>query len=457
MKRSYQIALFLNVMVSIPFSTNAQNWQALGGGTSMTIRDIYADSANNLLYLGGNFEFAGGVTVNQLGVWDGNSWSTIDGGSGEIGCSNGCSPILSIRNYQGETFVAGSHSMMGGDVNNKYLSRFNGSQWTSCGNPYYGEILLETIGNNLFAFVFEDTLNGNFIPVIASWNGSEWIDFGTNLPPASSSLYLWNGVEYQGDLYFGGNFDMDIDNIHEIIKWDGTNWSGLANGGIIGDAYVNAMAVYGNQLWIGGYFFEADGNVNDYLMVWDGQQWSNPFPGIQFTGQVKDLQVIENELYIVGAHEAVADTGHYGIARYDGTMFRSFGGSYNYPTHVAGLNGEVYVVSGPFFNDDDWKFIYQWMGGDSVDYSYYAALDVPEFSDNSFKVYPNPASETITIQFDFPLKQNLPVRLIDIQGRLIKEELFLSGELSKLLQLGEVRKGCYFLSLGEHVEMLIVN
>ena len=60
------------------------------------------------------------------------------------------------------------------------------------------------------------------------------------------------------------------------------------------------MAVYNNELWVGGLFTYADGFgiPVSYLAKWDGTQWYNV--GLIPNGPVTDLAVLGNDLYISG-------------------------------------------------------------------------------------------------------------------------------------------------------------
>lgn len=450
--RKQGITLFC---VFLSHVTCSQNWTSLGGGTDNITSDCYADTINNLLLISGSFEFAGNTRVNQVAIWDGVSWSPIGIGSGDTSCNYGCESITKILIYDSLVCVSGSHRMMGGDLNNQYLSKFDSNSWSAFGSPQNGAKVWR-LGNELFAFPIDDSLSGNPISVVAKWDGTQWLDFTSPLPTNSALEYFSCAANFQGEHVFGGNFDVSGQNFHEIVLWDGADWWGLADG-VQGNAWVNDMMVYKDHLWVGGYFSEADGNVADFLMVWNGQQWFDPFPGVQFTSQVKDLEVIDEELYIVGAHYAFADTGYYGLARYDGTFLRSFGGSSNYPEKVAGLDGEIYVITNKVFAGDTVNYIAQWIGGDSVDYTYYAALDIQEATNNEIKVFPNPAQAALNVQFSDRLMNPISVQLYDLQGRLVREETILSGRPNHTIAVEELQSGLYILAVGQFIERVVVK
>jgi len=63
------------------------------------------------------------------------------------------------------------------------------------------------------------------------------------------------------------------------------------------------------------------------------------------------------------------------------------------------------------------------------------------------KVYPNPASEYITIQFEEPVDKEVAVTLIDAQGRLVKSDLIEPAVTEKMISMQELSAGIYYLRL----------
>ena len=53
---------------------NTTTWSALGTGMNNSVNDIAFDSTNNVLYAGGNFTTAGGVTVNRIVKYTNSSY-----------------------------------------------------------------------------------------------------------------------------------------------------------------------------------------------------------------------------------------------------------------------------------------------------------------------------------------------------------------------------------------------
>ena len=162
-------------------------WSTLGG--SGIEAGLYAiEIHNGELAVGGvNYFEAGGTPVNGMASWDGDSWASLE--------SYGGSPeqlVLALASYQGELYAGGDFSTMGGNAL-KGIARYDGTGWYAAGSGVDSTgVIVDTL-----IFGFGDTL---FIE-------------------APHRVYAM--LEYQGDLYVGGDFNM-IGGIeaHDIAKWN---------------------------------------------------------------------------------------------------------------------------------------------------------------------------------------------------------------------------------------------
>ena len=130
------------------------------------------------------------------------------------------------------------------------------------------------------------------------------------------------------DLYVGGQFinAAGIAEADYVAKWNGSAWSALgSNGPGTGalNGYVNALAVSGSDLYVGGDFTNAAGiPAADYLAKWNGSAWSalgsNGAGDGALDNAVFALAVSGTDVYVGGAFP---DAG--GIA--DGRLPRQVG------------------------------------------------------------------------------------------------------------------------------------
>lgn len=117
------------------------------------------------------------------------------------------------------------------------------------------------------------------IPVtgIATWDGNSW----DSLPnaPGFDGYEVTSMAVYKDELYVGGTFTNFAAPGFYLVKFDGATWSKVTtNAGIRSTGGpVRAMQVYKGQLYVGGDFGQVDGNTVDANRVaaWDGTTWTS--------------------------------------------------------------------------------------------------------------------------------------------------------------------------------------
>jgi trimeric autotransporter adhesin len=264
---------------------NGNNWNALCGDNDRGIHgeyEVYAVATNgNDLYIGGEFNFVGGVPAQNIAKWDGSNWSSLGGGTD--------SAVYAIAMSGDTLYVGGS-----------------------------------------FAHAGDSAINN-----IAIWDGSSWspLETGTNSDVKAITV---NG----SDVYVGGQFtDAGMSTANHIAKWDGVAWSALGDG--LNDG-VNSIAIVDEDIYAGGYFTIAGGQDIKYLAKWDGSNWSAPGDGVN--EPVRGLATSSSFLYAVGEFtEAGGGVVNY-IAKWDGAIWSPIGvGLSDWATSIAVSGRHVYV------------------------------------------------------------------------------------------------------------------
>jgi hypothetical protein len=170
----------------------------------------------------------------------------------------------------------------------------------------------------------DDPLTGAF-----QWNG-----FGQRPLTATVDAIAVSG----SDVYVGGAFTDAGGNLNadRIARWDGTTWNALGSGL---NNTVFAIAVSGSDVYVGGNFTDAGGNLNaDFVARWDGTTWNALGSGLNST--VFAIAVSGSDVYIGGQFDnAGGNLNADRIARWDGTTWNSLGSG------VIGLVRAI-VVSG---------------------------------------------------------------------------------------------------------------
>ncbi|TVQ31871.1 MAG: hypothetical protein EA376_07740 [Phycisphaeraceae bacterium] len=334
---------------------DGESWSPLGGGVTGWVfaLAVFDDGsgAGPALYAGGEFTTAGGEIVNSIARWDGQSWSPVGGGvSGFSGVSalavfddgSGAGPAL---------YAGGGFTIIGGVVVN-HIAKWDGQNWSSLDGGVSGSISGSGGGGVGALTVFDDgsgagpalyaggsffAAGGETVKGIAKWDGASWSGLGGGLNtstgffdhnPYIATLTVFDDGSGDGPaLYAGGHFgDIDDEFVRHIAKWDGVSWSAL-DGGVDGGlpSAVHALTVFddgdGPALYIGGSFTTAGGESANRLAKWDGELWSSLGSGMNST--VNALAVYDDgsgaapSLYAGGGF-TVSTAGDSFIARLQG-------------------------------------------------------------------------------------------------------------------------------------------
>ncbi|MHB8842633.1 MAG: PKD domain-containing protein [Candidatus Aquicultor sp.] len=183
---------------------------------------------------------------------------------------------------------------------------------------------------------------------IAKWDGSLWT------PVDSASGYPYCFLEYNNELYVGGNFSsIQGAGSKGIAKWNGTQWVALGSG-IIG-SYIKDLAVFNGEVYVSGRFWNIGGVNTKGIAKWNGTNWSSVGGGLQGCGNYPRAQALvnfKNDLF-VGGEVCMAGTLPVNcIARWNNSTWDSLGIGVNSDVNaivVDTINNFLYL-SGIFSN-----------------------------------------------------------------------------------------------------------
>jgi hypothetical protein len=422
------------------------SWSALGsglGGGAPTVANLEADKSGDL-FVTGQFETAGGIPIQLIAMWDGASWKDLTPGNNRSWFEGDLPVIYDLSVGQtGDLFAAGSFATIDGvEANN--IARWDGSSWHALsamnGNGVNERALAISVNVDDQVFVGGMFTKAGSLPAnhIARWDGSSWHAWNEGGQGGMNSLVDALAVDRNGVLYAGGYFtSAGTASANHVARWDGTEWSALANGvnaavhalaldssgGLYaggdftaaGQAAVNyiarwdgatwsalgegmgsedaipqvrALAVDGQgNLYAGGNFTIAGGMAANYIARWDGSVWSALGRGMD--DQVTELAVDpQGNLYAAGWFKRAGDVEANGIARWDGSSWSALGSGTNQVEAIAiGQEGDLYAA-GMFFIPSDSSanayYIARWDGstwsplGSGVDNSIHALAVDPE-------------------------------------------------------------------------------
>lgn len=325
-------------------------WSSVGGGmVGADTWDLFFDHESDLLYAVGGFRFmsADSLQVNGVAAWDGQSWNALGGGVTHP-FQGGVPAVKSMVEYDSALVVCGVFDMMDSIPNTKRIAQWRNDQWmpigidsTMDGNFAY----LTVIGDDLHVLGAIDTIDGQAINNWGLWDGLQWMPADPSEP---FDFGLAQAVEYEGELYVGGNF-VTFGGLNDLVRGQPGNWSEPGSG-VIGDAWINDMVVYDDMLWVTGEFFEPAGNAATALMTWDGANWYNAFPDLHFFWAGRDLHVANGKLYFAAPFTVDGLPGMYDLGVYDGSSVCVFGGPDIYFAKLACSSDTLFGVTCAYLN-----------------------------------------------------------------------------------------------------------
>ena len=259
--------------------------------------------------------------------------------------------IYAVAVNNGMLYAAGVKPS--GTRTNTALNVWDGKQWgvaamfNGVGTVQVNDLAF--VGNTLYAAGNFTNVNGLVANGLARWDGTTWSGIG------------FSGTAYAlavdgNNLYVGGIFT-NLDNngvtMTNIGCWDGTTWHAL--GGGLGVALtpfgVRAMAIRNGLVYAGGFFFNSGSQILTNLAVWNSSTWSSV--GGNVNSIIYTLAFSGSDLYVGGGFSLAGTTPVSGIAKWDGANWSALsggltGGSATVES-MAVLNGAV-CVAGAFGN-----------------------------------------------------------------------------------------------------------
>jgi len=285
---------------------NTNLWSALGsnGSSNGSLNgNVYAlalDSIGNV-YVGGGFTNVNdGPTqlteADYIAKWNGTHWSALGNNGAGIGALNGFVGDI-VVDGSGSVYAGGNFDDGAGIAAADYVAKWNGTSWSALGDDGFGGGALLYMGGGTaiqdMLLVGTDLYVGG--PLMLSTNNA-----GTYLAKYDTNANIWSAVGGNGSgggslnqlvyaltyasntLYVGGDFykvnngGTVLSNANKFASYTtGNGWSGFSGNSASLIYDVNAIAVDGTDVYVGGTFQDLNGNLNiDCIAMWDGTQWS---------------------------------------------------------------------------------------------------------------------------------------------------------------------------------------
>jgi len=346
------------------------SWSPLGNnsynGVDGNVAAIAVLGAN--VYVGGDFSYADGgeVATSYIAKWSGTTWTALGSGLNE-----GTDYYVNALAVNGTTlFVGGGFTTVAGStltVNN--IAKWDGANWSGLSqNGTDGTVnALVMMGTTLFVGGSFTTVNNGAVTVnyVAKWTGSAWSSLGS-LTDVGTSDEVFALAVNGTNLYVAGTFDFVAGTTlaaNNIAKWDGMQWSLLGvtpNDGVgVADVdYVYTLAIFNNNLIVGGDFTVIAGSTNaNYIAKWTGAAWAtlgtSPNDGVDDT--VYSLLVNGTSLYVGSYSDYAAGTTLYtpNLARWDGSTWHAMGNGSDGIVNSMAFSGSTLYIGGDFYYAPD--------------------------------------------------------------------------------------------------------
>ena len=239
---------------------DGSNWNSMGSGMNDEVQALAV--YGNQLVAGGIFTQAGGVSVNRIARWDGTTWNTL--GQGVLTGTFIQPMVESLTVYNGELLVGGHFQHAGGvGLLGNHIARWNGTSWQSTTGPSGNGVggLTPSVVRALAVYNGELIVGGHFTTAgglsanyVARWNGNSWQTLGSGMNNDVLDLTVYNGR-----LIAGGFFTTaGSATVNYIAAWNGTAWSAIDLG--MSDITIG-LGHFHNELYAGGGFQMAGGDT----------------------------------------------------------------------------------------------------------------------------------------------------------------------------------------------------
>ena len=308
-----------------------------------------SDDGNTLAI--GSYHASGGGQV-KIYTWNGSNWlqrgADIDNVSGYEGWS------VSISD-DGDTVAVASPSYQ--NKGRVTVYDWDGSSWAKRGddidgvsNQHLGSDVSISENGNTIAIGARGTYgNNNGLAKIYDWNGTSWDQRGLNIPGESISDYFGNSVSLSSDgniVAIGAPYEDSNgadSGLVRIYAWNGSAWIQRGTD-IDGEGSNNysghsvSLSDNGNTLAIGSPWISAGANSTGQLRVYDwiGSSWvqrgsdlDGDTDGQRFFGGAVSLSGDGNSLIIGSGYPSNLQTGRAKIFDWNGSAWVQRGNNIN--------------------------------------------------------------------------------------------------------------------------------
>ena len=428
------------------------------------VNRLFTDTIDNVLYAVGGFSSMGGINCYGVAKWDGQNWDSLGSGIRESFVWDQIQNVKDVIRFQNEIYICGAFYKCGGK-NITSIAKWNGTEWFEVGGgltdtsdfgfSQWATVKdMEVFNNELYIIGSFRTAGNINTKGIAKWDGQTWTDLSQGIINPNSLLSYQSLMFYNNELYLGAVAPIGLQ------KRVGNTWIKVGPG-VKGDAWINRLEVYQNNLYVAGYFQTPAGNIDNSLLYTNGTSYFGTAGGV-LPSNLFDLQEHRGELYACGQFDYAGFQPVGRIAKWNGTQW--FNTNLNIldpPNNPAGTlraleiyNGEL-IVAGQMSQINNTQV---W-GIASIDFGTVGVSNISQ--GEGIKLYPNPANDVITVNLGSNFPSDKTLLVYDMYGKLVIEQDISNQSNLVNIDLSNYNKGLYFIKvvseLSQFTEKIILN
>ncbi len=357
---------------------------------------------------------------------------------------------FSVVKYR-DTLLIGGYFDMGIGTTSLCVEFYDGDAWQPYGEFDYGADVrrLRVINDTLYAVGSFSSVDGQVSNGVAKRVGGTWVPVGAFPDPGQIVLDI---VEYRDTLVVIGYVTFPTGRGIAYLDTDG-QWKLLGPGILGGMSGAHSLAVYQNDLYVGGQISLPAGNAGQEIMKWNGTAFEGLGQGLQWsennTSSFCDVRaMVEHDglLFIGGGCNYAGGIPSHGVAVWDGTRWCSVPGQPNQQQGIMGMDfyrDTLFITCGYIADGDSVNLAAKFVGTDYID-SCAASVGIGEI------VPPGAVTPTIAQTADGQWQVSglsagqHPYVVIDALGRLVQNGSLPGGDRS-VIPTNDLKMGVYLV------------
>jgi hypothetical protein len=321
------------------------------------------------------------------------------------------------------------------------------------GNAEFHKILPYQNGY-LLAFGGGQYLNNEFTGQLVYWEPSTGFEQFQNISNFISNDAIINSIAlFNDEIYVGGNASSGSGGVmDEILHWNGTMWAPIG-GGILDVSNlggINDIVVYKDDVYFGGQFVQNNNSGENHIARWSGTEWLSVGGGIESeNASIYELKVIDNFLYAVGSFTEIGGIQAKGIARWDGEKWCSCGAEINGVVKTITEFNDTLYIGGNFsvIDQDSIPKVAKFVGKEFDKTCGFSTSSDAGIVLSDFDIFPNPIKNKVIIHVGTRIQNEVNYVIYNLLGQV---ELFgkTKGNTDQIiLNTNELVRGVYILEI----------